>query len=292
MIKDLSSMIMRNYVRSLYLTIYSYVKPGAIHRFAPTHECELLMEVGSAIIPQMFNVIERSFMVGYGEMSIPSMKLGEIIANALKEARIITSRVPHDFIIVALITTAGISYTLAMHRKPSISNFKQAEIRILRGSTWQDAKSILKGFKSYCPTTLSILDELELSEGRIEYERINLEDLFTILASKVRSYYYLLERSSEPVRAAEAFIKTYEKTGNIQRSVISAYLELLEGLNISKDLYDQIRRIKNGNLSFREIGHELIKLDQEFRKRKYSFDYLLIPLFMGISMSLASYMVT
>lgn len=285
-------MLMRNYVRSLYLTIYSYIKPGTIHRFALTHECELLMEVGSLIVPQVLNVIERGSMVGRGEISIPSMKLGEIIADALKEARIVTTKVPHDFIVAALVTIAGASYTLAMHRKPSISNLKQAGIRILRGSTWQDAKFILKSLKSYCSTILSVLDELGLSERRIEYERINLEDLFTILASRMKSYYYILERSSEPVKVAEVFLETYEKTGNVQRSVISAYLELLEGLSISKDLYNQIKRIKNSNLSFKELGHELIKLDQEFRKRKYNFDYLLIPLFMGIFMGLTSYLTT
>lgn len=273
----------------MHLTIYSYIKPGTIHRFAPTHDCELLMEVGIVIVPHIFDAVERGFMVGHGEISIPSMRIGEIIADALREARIVTTKVPHDLVVASLITTSGISYALATYRKPSISNLRQAKIRILRGSTWQDAKSILRSFKAHCPMITSVLDELELSEGRIEYEKINLEDLFTILANRIKSYYYLLERSSEPLKVAEAFIEVYERTGNIQVAVVLAYLGLLEELHLPKDLHNQIKRIRSSKLSFREIGHELVKLDQEFRKRNYSFDYLLIPLFTGVLMGLTSY---
>ncbi len=287
MSEDLVSSILRDYIRSLHLAVYSYLKPGSLHRFAPTGECEVLFECCSIIVPQLSSIIRKSLMIGRGGATIPSIEVGNAIAEALREARLVAHTVPHHVVTASIIMVSSVAYAHSQKRPPDLSTIRSSQIQILRGSTWRDAANFIRALQTYCPEVQSTLDDLELSEHRIEYEDMNLEDVLSILSTKIKPYYYLLERSAQPLRAAEVFGKEYEISGDAFKSAIVTYLELLAEECEFREIVDFITHLDR-RLPLRSLNKELYRLDQELRRRGVMYHHLIVPLFMGIFMYLST----
>lgn len=260
--------ILQYLMEAMDLSVYSYIKPGAVHRYSlQDQDLHRYVKTVSVSLNSYLQAYSLGESLARGSSGIQSINLGRLVSQAISASFSKLSAKSVVELHLALIpTTTSISYTLSIDRGVNLNTFRRAFTLVL---THSDVKEVLEVYTALRKFDRyeRLLTEMGISEGVIRTNSLNLRNLYVALGRKVVPLSTLTDRQDVIVGMSGKFVKTYEETYDYNLAAISSYIYGLEALySIST---------KSDLLKGRDALNELYKLDKEFRSKGYDFNDLI-----------------
>jgi len=260
------------------LAVYSYVKPGAPHRYST---CYGDLHVYTATLTSALTSYARAHELGIdiarGRASLNKSGVGELISNAIRDNR---KRVPEppmlDYHLIMIPVVAATAYSIKLNGKVTLNTIAKGLKGLLMYSGPEDVLLVyeaLRGIGGELGRAVALSD---LTPGRIRMENMSLMDLLDAIGKNYVTLAYFVRHHTSLAELAEKFIDLHLKGSSLNEATASIYSMLMK--DIAGIQYSPILRNKEDFL-------KLLRLDKEVCRRK-KFDCLIpllsIPLFIGM----------
>jgi len=274
MIKMLKSLI-----ESADLAIYSYVKPGAIHRYSTRfRDLHPYIRLLTSSLEVYYEAASLSDEVSKGKRTLSDIGIGNLVRKALQGSRRygeITEMPEYHLIMIPSIISA--TYTLKSQGYMDIGLYQKVMKSLLMYSTPQDSLNIYQAFRTF-PTELGrALGVAGVTQGLIMTESLTLSDLLEETSRFSALSKYILGKIISVSEVTSKFSSTYLETGDLNSAAVSSYallLEVFDGLRINPIIKD------------RKNFLDLLKLDNKLVREGAIKNFLIPPLneavFVGI----------
>ncbi|MEM1982350.1 MAG: hypothetical protein QXZ63_01635 [Sulfolobales archaeon] len=257
--------ILQYLIEAVDLSVYSYIKPAAIHRYSLyDQDLHKYVKTVTVALPSYLHASNLGESIAKGGIGIPTANLGKLVSQAISTSisKLSTNTIA-ELHLMLIPTAVAISYALSIDRSINLNTFRKAIGLIFTYSEVKDALDIyavLKKFDKY----QRLLAELGISEGVIRTNSMNLRNLYLALGRKVLPLSILVDKLDVIVGMSNRFIKVYEELYDYNLATISSYIYGLESLyNVS---------FRSDLLKERNVMNELYRLDKEFRSKGYNFN--------------------
>ena len=233
--------ILKALYESIDLGIYSYVKPGAPHRFS-THFTNLHEFVRSFTesLNTYVKAIDTGFSVAEGRLGLNRANVGTLISEAISSSsRALGFKGFPELHLILIPTTIASSYAIKLGGNRELI-FK----RIIQGIKdllyYTEPKEVVKVYQSlrhHGGRYSEIISQVMLTPGRIESEALSLIDFYRELGSKDELLRFFSNRYSALITYALEYINRYLKTGDYNLAAINTYARIVQDMfNITLDL--------------------------------------------------------
>ncbi|MCS7108050.1 MAG: hypothetical protein RMH77_06290 [Sulfolobales archaeon] len=260
--------VLQYLVEAIDLSVYSYIKPAAIHRYSlqdqDLHKYVKTLSVALNYYLQAYSLGES---IAKGGLGVSSANLGKLISQTIAASfSKLSAKTVVELHLMLIPTVMSISYVLSVERTMNLNTFRKASALMLTHSDVKDALevyAVLKKFDKY----ERILAEVGISEGIIRTNSMNLRTLYLALGKRVSLLNTLVDRLEVIIGMSNRFIKTYDETYDYNIATVSSYiygLESLYGISLKPDI-----------LKERNFMNELYRLDKELRSKGYNFNDLI-----------------
>lgn len=271
--------LLRHIIDALDLSIYSYVKPGAVHRFSlQDDDLHKYIRALTSSIHTYLSAVELGELVARGNLSFPSLGIGRLINQSISSSlRWIDRIYTAELHLTLLPSVTAISYALAIDKTAPLTTFRRAILNILSSSSVKDSLDIYHIIKDL-PIFTPIISELGITEGYLRVNSINLHDLYITLGRKLPSINVLVNKLDVIAGMSNKFLKTYYEISDYNIASVAAYIDGLEkvfGIQIKVDL-----------TKGRTAINELFKIDKDLKSKGKDFNELIPLLNISILLSL------
>ncbi len=273
--------VLQYLVESVDLSVYSYVKPGAPHRYS-IHDQDLhkYLKTVTTSLNTYIQAINVGESIARGSLGIPSANLGKFLSQSISSSfSKLTSNAVVELHLMLIPATIAVSYTLTSERVMNLSTFRKTIMSLMMYSDVKDTLELYSTLKKLGRYERLLL-ELGISEGVIRTNSMNLRNMYILLSRKVLPLSMLIDKLDVVVGMAGRFIKTYEETYDYNLATVSSYmygLEALYNISFGQELFKE-----------RGIMNKLLKLDKEFRGKGRDFTELIPALCVSTLLSLSS----
>lgn len=273
--------ILQRIIEALDLSIYSYVKPGTIHRFS-LHDIDLhrYVRIVTSSLDSYINAIELGSHVAKGLLTFPTLNVGRVITRSIVTSmRWLTNSLSAEFHLIMIPSTIALSYSIIVSGQSFINTFKKAVINIMRHSGVKDSIEVYSVIKDITPFN-DLMSELGITEGYIRVNSLSLYDLYSMLGKKSRSLNVLVSKLDIIISMSSRFVKIYNEVGDYNLATVATYVDGLEriyGIPLKLD-------ISRGRVTI----NELYSVDREFRSKNMSFNDLIPLLCLSVLLALCS----
>lgn len=268
-------------IEAVDLSIYSYIKPGAPHRYS-LHDEDLhkYMKTITTSLSLYAQACSLGESIAKGVLGTSSANLGKLISQAISASfSRLTSNAVVELHLMLIPTITAVSYVLTNERMMNLNVFRKIITSILMYSDVKDAVEVYSALKK-SDRYERFLIELGISEGVIRTNSMNLRNMYMALCRKVVPLSTLIDRLDVTIGMVSRFIKKYDETYDYNLATVASYIYGLEALyNITFKL-DVIKE--------RNVMNELYKLDRELRGKGYNFNDLIPVLCVSTMLSLSS----
>jgi len=260
------------------LALYSYVKPGAPHRYSTCYgDLHPYIVTLTSALPSYARAHELGVDIARGRASLNRSGIGELINNAIRENR---KKIPEppmlDYHLVMIPVVVAASYSAKLDGKVTINTFTKGLKGLLMYSEPDDTLMVydaLRGVSGRLGRAVALSD---LTPGRIKMENMSLLDLLDAIGRNYTSLAYFTRRHASLAELAEKFIGLHLKGFSLNDAAVTVYSILLK--DVAGIQYSPIMQSKEDFL-------KLLRLDREIC-RKGRYDYLIpilsVPLFVGM----------
>ncbi len=222
--------ILKALIDGLDLSIYSYVKPAAPHRFS-THFTDLHTYVKAITdaLGEYVKAIERGFRVAEGRLGLDRVGLGELIRNAISSsAKNLHLRGVHNLhlILLPVVTTASYAYKLEGKSSNFINRFNRGLKDILLYTSTQEVLKIYNALRTHEGVFKELLTRISITPGRIESEGMNLLDFYSELGIVDRALKFFARNYAAISRYGQKFVNIYVKTGDYNLAAIQVFTDI------------------------------------------------------------------
>jgi len=222
--------ILKALIDGLDLSIYSYVKPAAPHRFS-THFTDLHTYVKAVTdaLGEYVKAIERGFGVAEGRLGLDRVGLGELIRNAISSsAKNLHLRGVHNLhlILLPVVITASYAYKLEGKSSNFINRFNRGLKDILLYTGTQEVLTIYNALRTHEGMFKELLTRISITPGRIESEGMNLLDFYSELGTVDRALKFFARNYTAISRYGQKFVNIYVKTGDHNLAAIQVFTDI------------------------------------------------------------------
>ncbi|MEO3993396.1 MAG: hypothetical protein QN229_03685 [Desulfurococcaceae archaeon TW002] len=272
--------VLRGLVDSVDLAIYSYVKPGAPHRYSLRFkDLRSYVALLTSALKNYLRSTELGVGVASGSLGFVDVGLGTLIRDSIHDNISYLRRVQlpefHVFMIPACVAA---SYTLKMRDKFVLQTFLSARKSLLSYTGPQEVLKIYEALRNSGGEVSRLLYELGVTSSKIIAESLSLEEFLNILSSNYRYLSFTTTKYNYVLEASNAFIKEYEKENDWNASAIASYSILLSALGVNIKLPHKFES--------REDFKKILSLDQELSSKNIDYTPLIPPLTEAILISL------
>ena len=253
--------ILKALIESLDLSIYSYVKPAAPHRFS-THFTDLhtYVKVLTDALGEYVKAIEKGFSVAEGKLGLDRVGLGELIRNALSSsAKNLHLRGAHNLhlILIPVVITASYAYKLEGRSSNFINRFNRGLKDILLYTGTKEVLTIYNALRTHEGIFKELLTRLSITPGRIESEGMNLLDFYSELGDVDRALKFFSRNYNAISSYGQKYVNVYVKTGDYNIAATRIFNDIvLDVANIKLPItYEGMSDI----VKLLKIDRELIK---------------------------------
>jgi triphosphoribosyl-dephospho-CoA synthetase len=252
-------------VEAIDLSVYSYVKPGAVHRFS-IYDLDTYKYVRTVVsaLDTYLQSITLGESVAKGVIGFPSVGIGRLVSQAITSS---LSKLGINTVVelhITLIPTViASSYTLTNEKQLNLSTFRKALTTMMTYSDVIDALEVYGVLKKLDKFS-KVFEDSGLTEGVIRTNHMNLRSIYQVLGKHIRPLTTLVDKLDIIVGMSSKFIKVYEETYDLNLATISAYLHGLE------NIYGLSFKITTTKQS--SITNELYRLDKELRSKGLNFN--------------------
>ena len=227
--------ILKALIEGLDIAVYSYVKPGAPHRFS-THYLDLhsMVRLLTEAIETYAKAINSGFAVAEGRLGLDKVGLGGLIYDAFSY----TARIPAPMefkglhlILIPIVVASSYSYKMEGKSPNFISRLNRGMKDILLYTDVNEVIRIYEALKSYGGPYTELLTNLAITRGRIESESMNLLDFYGELGKgdKVIGFfsrkYYIISRLAQ--KYVELYIRSRDHNVAAREVFSDIALELM-----------------------------------------------------------------
>ncbi len=260
------------------LSVYSYVKPGAPHRYSTRFKDLHTLFVN---LTSSFEVYERAAKLGEdvarGRSGFPNIRIGELLSEALQraEARLGAGTDPMIHIMLVPITVA-VSYSVRMSDRIDGALIRRAISDILNYSDVSESLRIYESLKTVGGRYSALLDEIMITPTKIRVESLRPADIFAEMSIKEPIFSLLGRRLSTLISASKRFIELETGEVSTNAAAVEAFSELVYGVTGKKlRVYGDADIVK------------ALKYDRELEKNGVDLSPFIGPLTAALFMGMA-----
>lgn len=273
-------MVLRGLIDSVDLAVYSYIKPGAPHRYSLRFkDLRPYVALLTSALKNYLRSIELGVNVATGSIGFVDIGLGTLIRDSIQDCVSYLRRVQlpefHIFMIPASIAA---SYTLKMKDKFVIQTYLNARKSLISYAGPQEVLKIYEALKSAGSEVSKSLYESGLTSSKIIAESLSLEEFLNLLSSRYQYLSFATTKYNYVLEASNVFIKEYEKEGDWNSSAVASYSTLLNVLG--SDIRFPYR------LEGKEDFKKILSLDVELSNKNIDYTPLISPLTEAVLISL------
>ncbi len=262
------------------LAIYSYVKPGAPHRYSLRFkDLRPYVALLTSALRNYLRSAELGVSVASGSLGFVDVGLGTLVRDSIQDNISYLRRVQlpefHVFMIPACIAA---SYTLKMKDRFVLQTFLSARKSLLSYAGPQEVLRIYEALRNAGGEVGRLLYELGVTSSRIVAESLSLEEFLNVLSSNYKYLSFATTRYNYVLEASNAFIKEYERENDWNASAIASYSTLLNALGVNIKPPHKIES--------REDFKKILSLDLELSSKNVDYTPLIPPLTEAILISL------
>ncbi len=272
---------------ALHASLYSYIKPGAPHRYSLDNKPYEYMNIGLGLTSLLWDIARDFQRLSRGEIGLPDIRLGSRIDQALKTSLARYGVLPPvDLVFSIVLSTLTIAYGI-VKREESVAGYKKMLDDVLMASTTRDAVEVFEALRRLgYHREVEALELNGISKSSIEVHGYKLPDIFSILEREYVFFKYASPYKKTIIEVSEAIATEYENSRNLNNAVIRGYIELLLKENLLKEYKGRVRKIIELKLTRTRNGlKELYKLDKELRGKGYELENLIAPLILAVAIA-------
>jgi len=273
MLQTLSALI-----DAMDLAVYSYVKPGAPHRYST---CYGDLHAYTATLTSTLTSYARAHELGTdiarGRASLNKSGIGELISNAIRDNRKRVSEPPMlDYHLIMIPVVVAAAYSIKLDGKVALNTFAKGLKGLLMYSGPEDTLLVYEALRGVSGKLGRAVALSDITPGRIRMENMSLMDLLDAVGKNYITLAYFVRHHTSLAELAEKFIDLHLKGFSLNDAAVTIYSLLLK--DIAGIQYSPVPKSKEDFL-------KLLKLDKEVC-RKEKFDHLIpllsVPLFIGM----------
>lgn len=258
---------------SLYLTISSYIKPGALHRFTTSLErydnLMLFVSAYGAIIDEVINFGD---LLSRGRKAVGDFPLTMVLSSIKSVMYTYASGLEERLIPPLLL--ASITDILHYLVKNELGG---EQLYIYSSFTNENAREFFEFLKAFDREAKVILNRKGYNESNVSNASL-LELINALAAEKRRDYEYLLKAQfSECLSEAE---RRYMNGETLNNTAVSGFISiLLNDEKISSSIKSGLlAAMKQGGMKTKEGGKALLEIDRQLQAQGIDTNDNLIPL--------------
>ncbi len=270
--------IIRALMESLDLAVYSYVKPGAPHRFSPYFkDLHSFILTFTSALDIYAACVEAGFSVAEGRVGFTNLKIGDLLRDALRfSSRRLGARNIPEFHVVMIPAVIASSYAMKLGGRNFIENFRKGLNDALLFNDVSETIKVYESLKSYGGRYSSIIEGLMLTPTKIRLESVSIHDLYDEIGKEDPVLNYFTRKLSTLISSSNIFVNTYLKYGDANKAAVITYGNLVE----------ELRNVRILNYLEKKSFTELLKLDKEMHSKGISLQYIIPLLCMSIFLGL------
>jgi len=251
--------VLKPLIESADLTIYSYVKPGAIHRystkFKDLHQYVCLL---TSSLEVYYEATDLGNEVSKGRKSFADVSVGSLIKRALQESKRYaeTTNLP-EYHLLMIPSVISATYTISTLGYMDVGRYQKAVKSLLMYSSPQDAIDVYDAFRGFPSDLGRALGTAGITPGLIKTESLTIGDLLEEVSKFSKLSRYLLGKGVSVSELVTKFTSTYLDTGDLNSAAVSSYallLEVSDGIRINPLIKD-----KKDFLSLLKLDNKLVK---------------------------------
>ncbi len=252
--------VLKALIDSLDLGIYSYVKPGAPHRFS-THFLDLHSYVRTITesLDTYVKAIKLGEDVGEGRLGLDRVSIGGLISDALKASAKVLSfkNIPEvHLVLVPVVLVSSYSLKIESSKDGFLRRFSSGLKDILLYTGPQEVIKVYEGLRSYGGRYTEVIDYISITKGKILSERLSLIDFYSELGSKDFMLKFFSSKYDKLPTYARRFVETYVNSGDYNLAAINTYSHILnEAVNMNLNL---VMKSRSDLLRLLKLDKELI----------------------------------
>ena len=280
-------MVVGKTLTSLHVSLYSYIKPGAPHRYSLDNKPYEYMNLGLGLTDLLWDIARDFQRLSRGEIGLPDIRLGSRIDQALRKSLARYGVLPPlDLVFSIVLSATTIAYGL-VKREESVAGYKKALDDVLMASTSRDALEVFESLRRLgYHGEVELLELNGVSRSSIEVHGFKLPDIFSVLESEYVFFQYASPYKKIITEVADAIALEYDSSRSINNAVVRGYVELLLREKLPGEYKDRLRKIVELKLTRTRNGlKELYSLDKDLRGKGLTLEKLVAPLILAVAIA-------
>ena len=266
--------ISRALLEGCHIAIYSYIKPGSVHRLRIDPSASHMMSSCIGITEYIIKAIELGQRVRRGELAATGLDLGRLLGKALREAYRWTSYHPYPDIVVPTITNALIlSYVEPDSIIRESGDLRRALSLFIGGTRWRDVREFMNALNSIGRSDMN--DHLRssgLTYSQALVEEVSLDEAFRILGSRWPGFLASSPRETILFDLVKKTMEYYRKYRDGNNTAIALYLDIV-GNRLPNWAKEEVKKaFEQGLMASKEGSKILFQLDLRIRKQGLGFE--------------------
>ncbi len=260
-------------VESLEMAAYSYIKPGAPHRFSARFRyIENYLITATSSLDIYGQAYEAGLGISSGKETLLTIGLGKMVQTALARShKRLGSRAQQAVNLVFIPVTVSVAYSLKQQN--FIGSFKRMLRSLLQIDDPKDTVALFDGIKLYCGEGL-VLAERGLTQSRLISERISISELLELLSPRVRELSFLMKKLNAILEVGSSIKTLLEKGLELNDVLVRAYVELAK------------TEVGEPFSGLKEVEQRVLyEVDRELLKSGRDLSYLIVPLALALLLS-------
>lgn len=259
-------------IDSVDLAVYSYVKPGAPHRYSVRFkDLHLYVATLTSALKHYMRAIELGGRVATGALGFVDVDIGSLVRDSIQDNITHVRRVQlpeiHVFLIPACVAS---TYAIKLKERFTTQVYINARKSLLSYSKPQGVLKVYEAFKNVGGDVGRALYESGITPNKVVVESLTLEEFLNLLSNHYKYIDFTTSRHNAVVEASNTFLREYEKENDLNTSVLAAYSSLLN--SIGSELKPQLKQ------KTKEDFKKALELDTELSSRNIDYTPLLSPL--------------
>lgn len=272
---------------ALHASLYSYIKPGAPHRYSLDNKPYEYMYIGLGLTGLLWDIARDFQRLSRGEIGLPDVRLGSRIDQALKTSLARYGILPPvDLVFSIVLSASAIAYGM-IKREESVTRYKKLLDDVLMASTPRDSVEVFEAlWRLGYHREIEVLESNGMSRSSIEIHGYKLPDIFSVLEREYTFFKYASPYRKTLAEISETIATEYENSRNLNNAVVRGYIELVLREDSLREYRDKIRKIVELKLTRTRSGlKELYSLDKELRGKGYKLENLIAPLILAVAIA-------
>ncbi len=271
----------------LHVSLYSYIKPGAPHRYSLDNKPYEYMNIGLGLTSLLWDIARDFQRLSRGEIGLPDIRLGSRIDQALRTSLARYGVLPPLDLVFSIVLSASTMAYGMVKREESVSGYKKVFDDILMASTTRDSIELFESLRRLgYHREVELLELNGISRNSIEVHGYRLPDIFSVLEKEYVFFRYASPYKRTVTEVAGAIAGEYDNSRNLNNAVVRGYLELMLRESSMREYVDRIRKIIDLKITRTRNGlKELYSLDKELRGKGYELDNLIAPLILAVTIA-------